>query len=236
MDDAHRHHFSVLLEQFDDWLAGRHDAPRTRDTDRHHLRRWVDWLDDQTPVTRVSEITPAQVQAYQIALAVGSDREEGVRLSVGAQRLRLTVVRQWFAWLVRTRQMACHPASEVALPRRPVTLPLVLSPSQARRLVEACSLTASSPLEVRDRAVLEVLYSPFPHPNHPSPVTTSIAFLCSWWHTARHRFKPESPFVGTLGDTSWWRVGWRTAPPDRRWVREGEDGHELGRLHDDHRL
>src|SRR5207244_12641762 len=49
-----------------------------------------------------------------------------------------------------------NPAAELALPRRRRKLPRTLSPAEAERLVEAANGT--SPRDLRDRALVELLY------------------------------------------------------------------------------
>lgn len=62
------------------------------------------------------------------------------------------------AWATRTKRLLVNPAAEMALPRLPARLPrAVLSVSEAERVLAQPDLTSARGL--RDRAILEVLYS-----------------------------------------------------------------------------
>ncbi len=68
----------------------------------------------------------------------------------------LSAVRTFGAWLVREGHRADEPARLLPLPRLGRPLPVVLSEPQVERLVAAPE--GDSPLAVRDRAMLELLY------------------------------------------------------------------------------
>jgi integrase/recombinase XerD len=62
------------------------------------------------------------------------------------------------AWATRTKHLVVNPAADMALPRLPKRLPrAVLSVSEAERVLAQPDLTTA--LGLRDRAILEVLYS-----------------------------------------------------------------------------
>ena len=62
------------------------------------------------------------------------------------------------AWATRTRRLVVNPAAELELPRLPHRLPrAVLSISEAERVLAQPDLATA--LGLRDRAILEVLYS-----------------------------------------------------------------------------
>ena len=61
-----------------------------------------------------------------------------------------------FDWLVRRREIAANPCAGVRAPRGAKTLPQVLSPDAAVRLV---ALEAADELGLRDRALFELAYS-----------------------------------------------------------------------------
>jgi len=78
------------------------------------------------------------------------------KLAASSQTHYLMAVRRFFAFLLKRRLILHDPAAAIRLPRRFVLPRHVLSEAQARRLLSApCS---TSPLDRRDRAILEVLY------------------------------------------------------------------------------
>jgi integrase/recombinase XerC/integrase/recombinase XerD len=70
---------------------------------------------------------------------------------------KLAAVRGLFDFLVRTERMGQNPADLVSSPKRGEKLPRVLSVEQVRGLLER--IPGRTPLELRDRAMLELAYS-----------------------------------------------------------------------------
>jgi len=155
MEEAARTRFELLAARFVAWLAAMNYSPKTRVNYGRDVRRFLSWVLGETEARSPSEITPAQVARYQMALY--GEQRDGKPPSVGSQRGRLLAVRAFFAWLVEEQILALSPASSLKLPRRGRPLPrVVLSAEEARRLVERTP--TELPGDVRDRAMLEVLY------------------------------------------------------------------------------
>ena len=70
---------------------------------------------------------------------------------------KTSAVRVFFADQARRGEILLNPADQVARPRRPKTLPHAVPQRVVRELLD--SLQGSEPLELRDRALLEVLYA-----------------------------------------------------------------------------
>ncbi len=70
---------------------------------------------------------------------------------------KLAAVRGLFDFLVRTERVGQNPADLVSSPKREEKLPRVLTVEQVRELLER--IPARTPLELRDRAMLELAYS-----------------------------------------------------------------------------
>jgi integrase/recombinase XerD len=72
--------------------------------------------------------------------------------------VRLVALRCWFRWLTRQNLILHNPASELELPRMGRRLPKhVLTISEAEQVLQQPDI--HGPLGLRDRAILEVLYS-----------------------------------------------------------------------------
>ncbi len=69
---------------------------------------------------------------------------------------RLSAWRTFFAWLVRFHGLAVNPATGIRAPRIPKQLPKALSPDSMAQLLDRAPADV---LEVRDRAMFELLYS-----------------------------------------------------------------------------
>jgi integrase/recombinase XerD len=155
----------LLAERFDEWLGAINYSPKTRVNYLRDVRGFITWLADNTSVASIVEVTPAQLQQYQMAIynyersvVPASAGGEKRRLAVGTQACRLAAVRKFFSWLAAEQQIAYNPASALQPPKQPQRLPTnVLTRSEAKRLIE--STPTDRPRDIRDRAILDVLYS-----------------------------------------------------------------------------
>jgi integrase/recombinase XerD len=97
----------------------------------------------------LSSLTTGELERYLAQL-----RERGLAGSTIGRRL--AALRSFFRHLVLIGARADNPAAELRPPRRPKRLPRTLSPREVERLIEAAAGT--SPRELRDRALVELLY------------------------------------------------------------------------------
>ena len=134
------------LNAYDRDLRGRNAAERTRRAYAVDLAQFVNWAGDRAP----GEIRHRDVRRYAAGLS-----SEGLAPATVARKL--AAVRGLFNYLVRTEQVGQNPADLVSSPKREEKLPRVLSAEQVRTLLER--IPAHTPLELRDRAMLELAYS-----------------------------------------------------------------------------
>jgi len=155
------HRLKLLAVRFEEWLQALHYSPKTRANYSRDVRQFIDWLAENTPASSFAEVTPAELGQYQIALynqEQSKPGREGRRLSVGSQACRLAAVRKFFAWLLGQQWIVYNPASSLALPQRSQQLPRqVLSRAEAQRLLDSTPQVKLR--DIRDRAILEVLYA-----------------------------------------------------------------------------
>ncbi len=82
----------------------------------------------------------------------------GKPLSIQGQRARLIALSVWFAWLKKHKHVTENPATDLVLPKLGTRLPkAILTLDEVETVM--CVPNLDSPLGVRDRAILEVLYS-----------------------------------------------------------------------------
>jgi len=70
---------------------------------------------------------------------------------------RLTVFKRFFRWALRERQIGMDPTVRLQAARQPLRVPKTLSQAQVEALLEAPD--ADTPLGLRDRAMLELMYA-----------------------------------------------------------------------------
>lgn len=157
MQDGNRQKFELLTAKFLEHTRVLGWSPRTIDAYRSHLGFFVAYLDAETDVQEVTEILPETLHAYQTHLYNWTN-EVGRGLSIATQAARLSAVRSFFRFLVKTDVLLHDPASSLTLPKRKGILPRsILTKQEMARLLRAPD--ATTPLGLRDRAMLEVLYS-----------------------------------------------------------------------------
>jgi integrase/recombinase XerC len=102
-----------------------------------------------------SEFDPASISTVQLRHYVAQLRESGAARTTIARKV--ASLRSFYRFLVREGVVSDNPASSLTIPRLERRLPTFLDEAEVTRLVEAPS--TSDPAGLRDRAILEILYS-----------------------------------------------------------------------------
>jgi len=138
--------WTECLAAYDRDLQGRNAAERTRRAYAVDLAQFVEWAGERAP----GEVRHRDVRRFAAGLS-----SQGAAPATVARKL--AAVRGLFDFLVRTDRAVHNPAELVSSPKREEKLPKVLSAGQVRSLLE--KIPAHTPLELRDRAMLELAYS-----------------------------------------------------------------------------
>jgi integrase/recombinase XerD len=129
---------------------------QTRWNFERYIRDFIAWCEPRA-LTRPSEITKPILESYQRHLFYYRQKS-GAPLSATSQRGKLSPLKGWFKWLTRQNVLPSNPASELELPRMARRLPrYVLTVDEVEAVMAQVDL--GDPLGVRDRAVLETVYS-----------------------------------------------------------------------------
>jgi len=136
------------LASYDRDLAGRAIAERTRRAYGVDLGQFSDWA--KAAGLEAGGVRHRDVRRYGAGLSAS-----GAAASTVARKL--AAIRGLYDFLVRSERVAQNPADLVSSPKREQKLPRVLSAEQARQLLER--IPAHTPLQLRDRAMLELAYS-----------------------------------------------------------------------------
>lgn len=115
---------------------------------RRDLSLLADWLAEQASRS-LDECSEADLLAYAQA------RHASTRASTANRRL--TVMRRYFRWALRERRIHRDPTLKLLAARQPVRVPKTLSEAQVEALLAAPDL--ETPLGLRDRAMLELMYA-----------------------------------------------------------------------------
>ena len=136
------------LAGYDRDLRARSMAERTRKAYGVDLGQFVDWAKGRG--LEPGKVRHRDVRRYGAGLSSG-----GAAPATVARKL--AAIRGLFDFLVRTERVGQNPADLVSSPKREEKLPRVLSSEQVRTLLEG--IPARTPLELRDRSMLELAYS-----------------------------------------------------------------------------
>lgn len=158
--------FRAYLVEFLDWLAARRFSVHTLKNRRIELGYFIDWCEERG-IHRPDDVTRAMLERYRQHVfhyrrkhAGGAASPEGQPLSFQTQGKRLISVRVFFQWLTRSHYLLYNPASELELPRPEKRLPRhLLTIAEVEQILNATDTFDPTGRGVRDRAMLETLYS-----------------------------------------------------------------------------
>jgi integrase/recombinase XerD len=137
------------IEQFLDalWLE-KNLAENTLSAYRRDLKMVVEWLDRH-------DLTLLTVQTGDLQ-SLFAERLEGGYKATSSARM-LSAIRRLFQYLYREKARQDDPSAMLSSPKLPQRLPKDLSEAQVDRLLQAPCL--DQPIELRDKAMLELLYA-----------------------------------------------------------------------------
>lgn len=145
-----------LVQTYLQYMDVKNYAKTTRESREFYLYTFLEWA-GQRDLIRPSEITKPILERFQRYL-FHYRKKDGDPLTFRSQYNRLVAIRAWFKWLAKENHILYNPASEIELPKLEKRLPkAVLSESEAERVLNLVDI--SEPMGLRDRAILEVLYS-----------------------------------------------------------------------------
>lgn len=140
--------WSKALALFDEDLRRRGAAEKTRKAYGVDLGQFAPWSASQQ--LEPADVTPRILRRYVARLS-----EEGAAPTTTARKL--AALRAFFRSQREHGQIAQSPADLLTSPRRPAYLPRVLKRAEVSDLLDR--IPASSPLELRDRALFELAYA-----------------------------------------------------------------------------
>ena len=139
----------VWITRFIDHLRDeRRYSPHTLKNYRRDLQVLAAWCATQA-VTEWRDLDVHRLRAFTAA-------RHRVGLAGRSLQRELSAVRSFCNYLLRENQLSHNPAQLVSAPRSPRTLPHTLDVDQVGRLLD---FSATTPLAVRDRAIMELFYS-----------------------------------------------------------------------------
>ena len=140
-----------LLDEFSDALWLEDGLSRnTLDSYRRDLNKFADWLLVNRKLALL-HTSPADIQAYLGDLLL---KQKAKASSTGRN---ISSLKRLFRYLLRQNRIATDPTLQIDTPKLPRSLPKSLSEADVEALLNAPD--TQTPLGLRDRAMLEVLYA-----------------------------------------------------------------------------
>lgn len=146
------------MQEFVDYArVERGFSENTTQAYQRDLTQYAVWL-GADGVACARDVTPAHVARYAHALRTGAQgaSDEGSVYAPSSIARKLAAIRSWHKFLAREKDYG-DPAAKMEAAKLLRRLPRVLSQRQVQELLASPSL--DSPEGVRDRAILELLYS-----------------------------------------------------------------------------
>ena len=130
------------------WLVARSAAPKTRRAYLADVTQLAEWAG-------AHDLAPEDLDHKRLRLFAGVLSERGASKSTVARKL--ASARSFYRHLVDRGELEASPADLVDAPKRDQYLPRVLKADEVAALLD--SIPASTPLELRDRAIFELAYA-----------------------------------------------------------------------------
>ena len=144
------------LRRFVDYMTIKNFATGTVETREYQIFNFIVWCDERS-ITRPTDVTKEILWRYQKHLH-HFRKPNGAQMTPKTQGAHVTSIRVFFKWLSRENLIPWNPASELELPKIGFFLPHgVLDKSEIEQILN--QVDVSKRLGIRDRAVIEVLYS-----------------------------------------------------------------------------
>ena len=144
------------LMRFVQYIKMRNYSLRTLENRFITVRRFILWCHERNLV-HPADITKPILERYQRHLFLMRSRF-GKPLSPSTQNSHITGIRAYFRWLSRNNYILSNPASDLEMARVTTRLPQnILSASEVESVLNQAD--TSTPSGIRDRAMMEVLYS-----------------------------------------------------------------------------
>lgn len=144
----------MLLEKYLQSLTVKGFADSTLRVRRVHMEMFLTWSKAQ--IVDPTQVAKTTLEAYQ-GFLFHHRKKNGQPLAMASQHGRLASLKVWFRWMAQRNHISSDPAAKLELPRVGYKLPRVLNKEEAELVLKQPNI--DRPLGLRDRALLEVLYS-----------------------------------------------------------------------------
>ncbi len=155
-EDVANSGFASYARHFLAYIEARGYSQHTIENRAQSLRGFIRWCVDRG-LDRPQDITRPVLDRYRRHL-FQARKSNGAPLSFATQHARLVGIKGFFRWLTRENHVLYNPASEMEMPRLHRRLPRnILTVQEVEQILAQTAVYGD--IGVRDRAILETLYS-----------------------------------------------------------------------------
>jgi len=147
----------LLIAEFLEYLEIQKGfSPLTIREYRHYLKRFHNWLTENSSATKPDQINLELVRSYRLYLAHLRARD-GLPLERVTQSYHIVALRAFLRYLLVQRDISTLSPDKVELPKQSSRSVSFLNPGQIERLLNSPKISNNAGL--RDRTILETLFS-----------------------------------------------------------------------------
>ena len=147
----------LLIAEFLEYLEIERDcSPLTIRRYRHYLKRFYNWLIENSPITKPEDIDLELIRRYRLFLAHLRTRN-GVQLKRISQSYHIIALRAFLRYLLVQRDIPTLSPDKIELPKQGSRSVSFLDSEQLQRLLNSPKI--SNDIGLRDKTILETLFS-----------------------------------------------------------------------------
>jgi integrase/recombinase XerD len=149
--------FDEYLNEYLNHMAAKGNTRATIYWHKCYLKQFLSYLTREN-IPDLRGVTVQNLESYRFYLKEEHRTPQGKPITDGTYSCHLNAIHSFFLWLEKTGQILMAPVvrrQESKL--KPARLPNVITEAEALRIIEACPV--NSPTGLRNRAILELLYS-----------------------------------------------------------------------------
>lgn len=146
-----------------EWLRFKDYRPRTIDTYRLALEEFGRWVGEQPELHQLSDLSTQALQNYLIYLSLRTSKRtargrSGNLITSSTKQVHIASLQRLFHYLLKEGFLLTNPTHELERPRERRGLPRsILTPEEILRIL--AQVQGEDPVNLRDRAILELLYT-----------------------------------------------------------------------------
>lgn len=139
----------ILIIEFKEYLKIKHYSGKSIDSYFRCLIKFLLWM-EETLNKRITEVTKEDIIKYNLVLNSKGYKPNSVQRHMHS-------VRRFFIWLEEKFYILINPCETLTIPKPQQPIPIVLTPKEITKIINQPNTSTFT--GIRDRAMLEVLYS-----------------------------------------------------------------------------